>query len=219
MRQIIAIVTVFVINGCSLLSDFGGYTFEQQYALDAGAAGARSPFDGFAGAGGEYLAGAGGEIDLGGAGGVDEPTAGAGGQDEPLAGAGGAGGQDEPAAGAGGVGGVGGQDEPFAGAGGQAGVGGEPDPGGVGGVGDPETMQCQPCIDDTDCGNELKEGAVCRPLRADGGPMVCLVRTGGACDYDLVKREEDTMCVGSMCIGYCVPQDGDCAAWLEAHGY
>lgn len=211
MRYITVITILLGIGGCTAISDFAGYTFDEKYDPDGGAAGAAGwydPYQGYAGAAGAV-----------------EPLGGQGGQEWPQAGQGGAAGGLEPLAGQGGAAGEpwvepdAGQVEPESDAGQaepDAGVDPEPDAGQI----EPDTSLCQPCIDSTDCRNEVGGSVSCTALYADGsGPMVCLMRTG-VCPYDLVVRPEDDMCVpGVGCLGWCVPQDGDCEAWLEARGF
>jgi hypothetical protein len=209
MRYITVITVLLAIGGCSAISDFAGYTFEEKYAPDGGAAGAAGWFDprGYAGAAGGF-----------------EPLAGAGGAAGALAGQGGMAGRPEPLAGAGGQAGepwVEPEPEPDAGIEPEpdAGISPPVDAGQVepdAGPAEPDTMQCQPCEVDADCGGEPEETLACGKVTGDEDIRVCLIWVswaGGPCPYGLVFREGASS-------GFCVPPNGDdCSAWLDARGY
>jgi hypothetical protein len=201
------VILVILLSGCSALSDFDGYSFGQPGAA-GGAAGSYVPYQDYAGSAGQDQAGAGGQVDLGGAG---QDQAGEGGQ----AGIGGAGGEIEPLAGAGGEPQV--DPEPDAGIEPEPDAG-EPDAGPESDAGSwmPKTTQCQPCPK-IDCNDGiLREHASCSSLALDGSyPMFCLITsTTGTCPYDgLVFRGA---CSSVGCFGDCVPESGDCEAWLQA---
>ncbi|MFQ5339995.1 MAG: hypothetical protein ACE5F6_00455 [Anaerolineae bacterium] len=212
MRYVTIIVVVFGIVGCSAISDFGGYTFEQKY--DSGAAGAAGAAGGYV----PYQGQAGAFWPLAGAGGAAAAPAGQGGMaghPEPLAGAGGQAGQPEPDAGVepepepepepdAGI-----EPEPDAGISPQVDAGQvEPDAGPV----EPDTMQCQPCEVEADCEGEPEEILSCGKVTGDEPTRVCLIWVNwgaGACPYGLVFR-------GGASSGFCVPPGGDCPAWLDA---
>lgn len=202
MRYLIVIVAVFGIVGCTAISDFGGYTFEEKYDTGAagGAAGGYVPYGGYGGAAGGF-----------------EPLAGAGGAAGTAGGAGGTAGQIEPLAGAAGLpkpdAGI--EPEP------DAGIEPEPDAGTDAGVVEPETMQCQPCEVQEDCEDGFGgESGTCGKITGDELERVCLVQGTGTCPYGLVFRSGTTCLPEPIgCTGYCVPQDGNCETWLDARGY
>jgi hypothetical protein len=190
------VILVILLSGCSALSDFDGYSFGQPGAA-GGAAGSYVPYQDYAGSAGQDQAGAGGQVDLGGAG---QDQAGEGGQ----AGIGGAGGEIEPLAGAGGDPQV--DPEP------DAGIDPEPDAGEPdAGPEELDTMICQPCIYNSECGVLGEEGLSCTE-------KVCVLPINALdeeCPYGLVLQPP-VFCGSFSCVGLCIAPEGDCEAWLQA---
>jgi len=213
------LVLVFVVNGCTMVSDFDGYTFGRG-AVDVAGAGGAAGMYWWTGAGG-----AAGTAGAGGAAGEDPRWAGAGGG--IWAGAGGAAGElEDPDAG------PEPEDtaEPLQDAQEPVPDAGEPEDGGsdagpAADAGEALGTQCELCAVKGEDGLfedvlQCEEGYLCNELVAGAAEAYCLQRTFPGtpreteCGEGLYEWPESTL----LGIPRCRPVSGSCEQWLQEYG-